>query len=982
LRTIVAPDFAALLQALAGEIERLRRSDPLRRVSVVTPGDLGRETVRRALAADRGTIGIAVRSLQEWIGELAADEIARRGGRSLSEPAFERLVAKVVERRVRGARGEGVWSAAADTPGLTRMAAASIGDLSRARLAPEVIATSFPLDAIRLELLRTFAEVVADAEARNLWDRRAEEALAADVAAESPDETPLLFFGFHDLTSLQRHVVDRSASRHPLTLLVPGPGGPGDAATASLVDWARTRGEFEAVDDAAARSVEPEFATYPTEAAEVRAVLRRIRREVEERDRSFDDFLVVVPRSGPSPALIRRLFAKAGIPLADRAGVPATRTEEGRRALTLARAAGAPRDDRLREALAFLRVARGEDGAPPDPGAFEAFLRARDWNEIVHAYRALHESVLGGAVPADVAVALDAIALVHGNAPARPREFAGALAGTMSSIVNRAAVASEDGDASVLLVRIDNARGLSRPFVFFPGWIDGALHRAPAEDPLLPDWLRETWNVAFEHTGRTLPLRFAAREERTLLLRFALETAAETAVVSWARRARTGSESRNPSGVLVDAVSRRAGRPVSAGDPEFLEHAPAPDPREIAGDAVDRTDLELAVLSGAAAFPGPAASADAKRVAPLFANGFARDLRAVLRATEDRWRPDRLTRHDGALAERRAIELVWNRVRPDVRPWSPTRLAAAANCPFGFLVENVLGLDPARETGDDYDPLERGEIFHALVEEVYHGLHAAGALPLDPEKLPGALRLLGDVASKLSLGTRAPASRAHRAATLAALRNDAAIVLARDACRPDSERTTPVHFELEFGFGDSPAPRVDLGGTSVPLRGKADRVDLAPDGSFDVLDYKTGRVSAKSHRLATRDDGKVIVHLQAPLYLLALRELLARPPRRATLYYATAEHGFEEVVFDAEDLDRARPWLGKLIRAVLDDVERGWFPCTPGKTCCRPELRLACGSSVAARFRRKSSDPELAARVVLVRGEGDADSDLHEEADA
>jgi hypothetical protein len=37
---------------------------------------------------------------------------------------------------------------------------------------------------------------------------------------------------------------------------------------------------------------------------------------------------------------------------------------------------------------------------------------------------------------------------------------------------------------------------------------------------------------------------------------------------------------------------------------------------------------------------------------------------------------------------------------------------------------------------------------------------------------------------------------------------------------------------------------------------------------------------------------------------------------------------------------------------------------------------------VAARFRRKSSDPELAARVVLVRGEGDADSDLHEEADA
>jgi RecB family exonuclease len=341
-------------------------------------------------------------------------------------------------------------------------------------------------------------------------------------------------------------------------------------------------------------------------------------------------------------------------------------------------------------------------------------------------------------------------------------------------------------------------------------------------------------------------------------------------------------------------------------------------------------------------------------LAPLFSGDVAGSLRRAVDAIEDRWRPDRLTNHDGVLTDPRAIELVWNRMSPDATPWSPTRLEALSNCPFAFFVEHALRLRPHREPGDDYDPMERGEIFHALLETIYRALHEHDALPLEPSQLPDAFRLLDELVAHIATPAREAAARVQRAASLAGIRNDAAIVLARDAHRPPIGSSRPAYFELAFGMGDAPAPAIDLGDVRLPLRGKADRVDLVDGDRFDVVDYKTGRVRAKSHRLTSADEGKITVHLQAPLYLVALAGLLSKSPRSATLYPATADQAFEEVRFDAADLERLRPRLIELLVDSLDHARRGWFPCTPGHTCCRRDLRLACGPSVAARFRRKA----------------------------
>jgi hypothetical protein len=59
-----------------------------------------------------------------------------------------------------------------------------------------------------------------------------------------------------------------------------------------------------------------------------------------------------------------------------------------------------------------------------------------------------------------------------------------------------------------------------------------------------------------------------------------------------------------------------------------------------------------------------------------------------------------------------------------------------------------------------------------------------------------------------------------------------------------------------------------------------------------------------------------------------------------------------------------------LVGHLLERARSGWFPCTPGRACCRREFAAACGPGVVARFQRKRHDPALEAHLAIVRGPG------------
>ncbi len=499
------------------------------------------------------------------------------------------------------------------------------------------------------------------------------------------------------------------------------------------------------------------------------------------------------------------------------------------------------------------------------------------------------------------------------------------------------------------------------------GLVEGAVRRLGGEDPLLPDRFRENLGVR-EHEGRRVSTRTELREEKLLLARFAFESAETTTVLSWAERPRTGAETRNPSALLLELASARAGTPLEPRDAAFRATVPGPDPDDARSRPVDRTDLELAVL-GAGTAPTPddlARLADDRR---------ARHVPGALRAAEARWRPGELTAWDGVLEDPRTIEAAWRRIDPARRAPSPTTLETLANCPFAFLVERVLRLGREPEDEDDWAPMERGLVFHEVVETVYRRLKNDGRLPLRPDGLDSAVAALDAVISRQGkpLELEPPARRALRRATLAALRNDVAAVLARDAHRPVEGRGVPTWFELPFGMrGD--APTFAAGDTRIPIRGKADRVDLRTDGAIDVVDLKTGKPRVQNGRVTSSDREKTSVHLQLPIYLDCVSRMLGRRPGRALFYHATTDSGFEEIAFDADDLDARREPLGRLLTGVLEQAKRGWFPCTPGESCCRRRLAPACGPGVVARFRRKRSDPDVQAhfaRIVAADPPGD-----------
>lgn len=135
-----------------------------------------------------------------------------------------------------------------------------------------------------------------------------------------------------------------------------------------------------------------------------------------------------------------------------------------------------------------------------------------------------------------------------------------------------------------------------------------------------------------------------------------------------------------------------------------------------------------------------------------------------------------------------------------------------------------------------------------------------------------------------------------------------------------------------------------------------------------VVDFKTGAPRGKDHALRGTLDGKTKVFLQAPLYLEAMAHREGRTPARAILAHATVDHGFQEIEFTAADLERVRAEVGRLLAHLDERARAGWFPCTPGKRCCRRDLTLACGPAVVARFRRKR-DARLAEHLALVGGE-------------
>jgi ATP-dependent helicase/DNAse subunit B len=259
------------------------------------------------------------------------------------------------------------------------------------------------------------------------------------------------------------------------------------------------------------------------------------------------------------------------------------------------------------------------------------------------------------------------------------------------------------------------------------------------------------------------------------------------------------------------------------------------------------------------------------------ANGWDRRLERALGAFE---RPTRLT-HPSVLAELR-----------EKASFSVTDLERFADCSSMWLFERVVS---PRTIDAEADARLRGTVAHQALFTFFRGLpKRTGAERVQPERLDDALEFLREcLADALQAHVRLDLPGLERRELEESLSRDLEQLVRREAESPSP--LVPDRFEVSFG-SDRSAPELqrglDLGGFTVS--GKIDRIDRDPFGARGVVvDYKSGRTAHSARKIESE------LHLQIPLYMLVLRDLVGIEPLGG-VYRALAGEGQARGLLRAE----------------------------------------------------------------------------------
>ena len=835
---------------------------------------------RRELAGRGLVFGAQVLTPQGLVRELA-----RRGGltqRPLGELTRERIGAAAIA----GAPLE-LLGGSARTPGFLRAFLALADELGTLRITPArwiaALRTWSEAEPGRAAYARDLGTLyrayMAGVERTRRLDETGHAIAALDALRTEParwGSTPVLLYGFDDLTPLQRDIVETLALRVGAEVTVSLPYEPGREAFAGsertyqeLVALGAERVELPAVEEHDAAPVlhhlertlyEPWGERFTGEAPGVRLlcgggeraelelvgahVVRLLRDGVAP-----GEIAVALRRPAALAPLLERVFSAYGIPFALERQVPAGHTALGRGVLALLRCALL--DAGADELLAFLRTP-GFLQRPDLADELEAEVRRRGLRSAAEARGAWEEA---GRFGLEI---LDRAAAAHARGPA-------ALCTWLAEETGRLFAAPHRGRAPVL-------DGAQEAEARVAGALRGALRELAQLPPtLLPDPeelvrllgdlpVRVGRRAAADLVTVADPLAIRARRVRALFVcglqegvfpsapppepflgdaeRRAINAAAGLRLAL--RDDALGAE----RSLFYAAVSRPTELLALSWHDADDEGAPAirslfvDDVLDLLGEGHAEAATQRREL-GAAGWADPALAPTAREAA-----------RAAASAAETT-RDEHIAplRDPAILAELR-----------DREEWSASAIEQWVACPVKWFVERQLA---AEELLPDPEPMVRGALAHKVLEEALAGHVGDGEpRPLRPEDAPRLRELAHEALARHARGYPISANPERLRAALRRLEAD--LVRYLDLAARAGSAHAPATFELAFG-GREERPGVPLGG--LTLRGRIDRVDIGADGTALLYDYKGSTAAPQARWLA---DGK----LQLALYMLALPHLL------------------------------------------------------------------------------------------------------------
>ncbi|GAB2647688.1 PD-(D/E)XK nuclease family protein [Kribbella swartbergensis] len=304
---------------------------------------------------------------------------------------------------------------------------------------------------------------------------------------------------------------------------------------------------------------------------------------------------------------------------------------------------------------------------------------------------------------------------------------------------------------------------------------------------------------------------------------------------------------------------------------------------------------------------------------------------------------------------------------------SPTSLEAYATCPHAYFVQRVLQVEPLEAPEDllVISPMQIGNLIHNSLDAFVSRL--AGSLPAYGEPWTAEQRsLLLAIGADLADQFEAEGLTGHprlwqreRARILGDL-----IVLLDDDDRWRAERdASVVASELRFGYDGEPPVEIPVPSGRVLLRGSADKVDLARDGTIYVTDVKTGGFSR--YEAIESDPVAGGTKLQLPVYAYAARARLGEPSTPVEASYWFVRKGGKRIPVPLTPEVEAR--YVETLDIIVSSIAAGYFPPKAPEVpdflwvqCpyCNPD---GIGhSEVRARWDKKRLDPTLERLVRLI----------------
>jgi RecB family exonuclease len=265
--------------------------------------------------------------------------------------------------------------------------------------------------------------------------------------------------------------------------------------------------------------------------------------------------------------------------------------------------------------------------------------------------------------------------------------------------------------------------------------------------------------------------------------------------------------------------------------------------------------------------------------------------------------------------------------------WSPSRLETFANCGYSFFAGEALRLERRDPPSPGFDYSQAGSMLHDVLEQVYQQAADPASAASVLEALPEVARHVFDTAPE-RLGFRPSALwEMEKAELMERLTKTVAALAAEwDVWRP-------LRHEELFGFDDQTLLEMDTPAGPVRLRGRIDRIDVGPDGTLRVIDYKRS--------ISNQTKGELVsgVQLQLPLYALAAEQALRLGSVSDGFYWAIrdARAGklrLKDYQPSAED-DEGPGGVAASIRvaaghtaAAVTGVREGRFAPVPPKGAC------------------------------------------------